>query len=311
MEMHIQSNPVFAAAGIFSYEDYERLRGRDQLTEAENIAYWTLLGEESGFAQFKMQALEWIESHYHHYPQYTLPILMSGAANQKERDRLAAIKETEEYRNIMSGYVYENTVAYSVNLAILSVLAVLTLVSPLIVTDRARNVHLLQYTAKQGRSILQKQLAAVLLSAFLLTTLLLVVFGAIYDTNGTWVFWNSGLTSFLNSYTFWFELTYGQYLVIYIVLLYVLCLGTAALAFVLSRLSRNLITLILKLIPVFGVLALLCGFVFVNPFSLGHVLYRTTGIPGIEPMICGAVFLAGAALSWHVVRRERKADVSG
>jgi len=309
MEMHIQSNPVFAAAGIFSYEDYERLRGRDQLTEAENIAYWTLLGEESGFARFKMQALEWIESHYHHYPQYTWPILMSEAANQKERDRLAAIMETGEYRNIMNWHVYENTVAYSVNLAILSVLAVLTLVSPLIVTDRARNVHLLQYTAKQGRSILQKQLAAVLLSAFLLTTLLLVVFGAIYATNGTWVFWNSGLTSFLNSYTFWFEMTYGQYLVIYIVLLYVLCLGTAALAFVLSRLSRNLITLILKIIPVFGVLALLCGFVFVNPFSLENIIYRTTGIPGMEPFVCGLVFVAGVAASLYIVRREKKVDV--
>jgi hypothetical protein len=102
MEKHIKSNPVFAAAGIFSYEDYERLRVRNQLTEAENIAYWTLLGEESGFARFKMQALEWIESHYHHYPQYTLPILMSEAANQKERDRLAAIMETGEYRNIMN-----------------------------------------------------------------------------------------------------------------------------------------------------------------------------------------------------------------
>jgi hypothetical protein len=51
----------------------------------------------------------------------------------------------------MSGHVYENTAAYSVNPAILSVPAVLTLVSPLIVTDRARHVHLLQYTAKHGR----------------------------------------------------------------------------------------------------------------------------------------------------------------
>lgn len=112
---------------------------------------------------------------------------MSEAASQKEKDRLAAIRETEEYRNIMNEYVYENTVAYSVNLAILSVLAVLTLVSPLIVTDRARHGHLLQYTAKHGRK-------AVLLSAFMLTTLLLAVFGRIYGTNGTWVFWNSGLS---------------------------------------------------------------------------------------------------------------------
>ena len=227
--------------------------------------------------------------------------MMSEAASQKEKDRLAAIRETEEY---------ENTVAYSVNLAILSVLAVLTLVSPLIVTDRARHVHLLQYTAKHGRKILQKQLIAVLLSAFMLTTLLLAVFGAIYGTNGTWVFWNSGLTSFLNSSIFWYEITYGQYIIIYIVLLYILCLGTAALAFVLSRHSRNLITLILKLILVFGSLVFLCSLAFINPFSLGHILYRKTGIPGMEPAICVLVLLAGLALSLYFVRREESVDVT-
>ncbi|HWQ41529.1 MAG TPA: hypothetical protein VN456_05780 [Desulfosporosinus sp.] len=45
---------------------------------------------------------------------------------------------------------------------------------------------------------MNKQLIAVILSAFLLTTALLMVFGAVYSTNGTWPFWNNGLTSFLN-----------------------------------------------------------------------------------------------------------------
>ena len=309
MEMHIQSNPVFAAAGIFSYEDYEKLRGRDQLTEAENIAYWTLLGEEGGFARFKMQALEWIENHYRHYPQYTLPILMSEAANQKERDRLAAIMETGEYRNILNWHVYENTVAYSVNLAILSVLAVLTLVSPLIVTDRARNVHLLQYSSKHGRKILQKQLLAVLLSAFMLTTLLILIFGAIYSTNGTWVFWHSGMTSFLNGPIFLFDITYGQYIVLYIVLLYTLCLGTAAMAFLFSRFSRNLITLILKLMPMFAVLTVLCLYVFNDPFSMNNSLYKALGMIGIEPLVCGGVFIVFLAVSLYFVRREKEVEV--
>lgn len=309
MEMYIRNNPVFAEAGIYSYEDYERVRDKFDRTEAEENIVWTLLGEESNFVRFKMQALESIESQYHNFLQYALPSMMSEAESRKEKDRLAAIKETEEYRNIMDWYVYENTVVYSVNLAILSVLAVLTLVSPLIVTDRARHVHLLQYTAKHGRKILRKQLIAVLLSAFMLTTLMLAVFGAIYGTNGTWVFWNSGLTSFLNTSIFWFEMTYGHYIILYVVMLYALCMGAAALAFVLSRHSRNLITLILKLIPVFGALALPGSLAVTAPFSLEHILYRKTGIPGMEPAICGLVFLIGAALSLHVVRREKKVDV--
>jgi hypothetical protein len=100
-------------------------------------------------------------------------------------------------------------------------------------------VQLLQYTAKRGRELVKQQLIAILLSVFLLTTAVLFIFGAIYSTNGIWPFWNSCLTSFLSrSDTFFlFDMTYGQYVIAYAVMLYILCLGAAAVAFLLSRFS--------------------------------------------------------------------------
>lgn len=308
MERYIKSNPVFANVGISSYEDYERVYKKQNPTEAETEALWTLFGKESNFVRFKLQTIEWIENQYREYPRYVSE-LMSEATNQKEIDRLNAILETKEYTNIMEWEVYENTVGYTVYLAILSILAVFVLVSPLIVTDRARNVHLLQYSSKHGRKILQKQLLAVLLSAFMLTTLLILIFGAIYSTNGTWVFWHSGMTSFLNEPIFLFDITYGQYIVLYIVLLYTLCLGTAAMAFLFSRFSRNLITLILKLMPMFAVLTVLCLYVFNDPFSMNNSLYKALGMIGIEPLVCGGVFIVFLAVSLYFVRREKEVEV--
>lgn len=308
MERYIKSNPVFAKVGISSYEDYERVDKKQNPTEAETEALWTLFGKESNFVRFKLQTIEWIENQYREYPRYVSE-LMSEATNQKEIDRLNAILETKEYTNIMEWEVYENTVGYTVYLAILSILAVFVLVSPLIVTDRARNVHLLQYSSKHGRKILQKQLLAVLLSAFMLTTLLILIFGAIYSTNGTWVFWHSGMTSFLNGPIFLFDITYGQYIVLYIVLLYTLCLGTAAMAFLFSRFSRNLITLILKLMPMFAVLTVLCLYVFNDPFSMNNSLYKALGMIGIEPLVCGGVFIVFLAVSLYFVRREKEVEV--
>lgn len=308
MERYIKSNPVFAKVGISSYEDYERVDKKQNPTEAETEALWTLFGKESNFVRFKLQTIEWIENQYREYPRYVSE-LMSEATNQKEIDRLNAILETKEYTNIMEWEVYENTVRYTVYLAILSILAVFVLVSPLIVTDRARNVHLLQYSSKHGRKILQKQLLAVLLSAFMLTTLLILIFGAIYSTNGTWVFWHSGMTSFLNGPIFLFDITYGQYIVLYIVLLYTLCLGTAAMAFLFSRFSRNLITLILKLMPMFAVLTVLCLYVFNDPFSMNNSLYKALGMIGIEPLVCGGVFIVFLAVSLYFVRREKEVEV--
>lgn len=308
MERYIKSNPVFANVGISSYEDYERVYKKQNPTEAETEALWTLLGKESNFVRFKLQTIEWIENQYRDYPRYVSELMLE-ATNQKEIDRLNAILETKEYTNIMEWEVYENTVGYTVYLAILSILAVFVLVSPLIVTDRARNVHLLQYSSKHGRKILQKQLLAVLLSAFMLTTLLILIFGAIYSTNGTWVFWHSGMTSFLNGPIFLFDITYGQYIVLYIVLLYTLCLGTAAMAFLFSRFSRNLITLILKLMPMFAVLTVLCLYVFNDPFSMNNSLYKALGMIGIEPLVCGGVFIVFLAVSLYFVRREKEVEV--
>jgi len=166
IEMHIKSNPIFSDAGIYSYEDYERAYKKEILTETEKKAVWTLLGEECGFVRFKLQAIELIEEQYHNYPKYKLRDLLAQSVREKEIERFTAIEETEEYRNIMDKYVYYNTVEYALYLAILSVLAVLVLVSPLIVGDRARDIHLLQYSSKLGRKILNKQFISVILSVF-------------------------------------------------------------------------------------------------------------------------------------------------
>jgi hypothetical protein len=147
----------------------------------------------------------------------------------------------------------------------------------------------------------------VLLSAFLLTTLLLSVFGAIYGKNGTWVFFDSGLTSFLNGFIFWFNVTYGQYVLLYAGLLYMLCLGAAALAFVLSRFSRNLITLILKLIPLFAALVFFCVF-GLNDMRSGPC-HRCGGRPpdrpaGTETGRDGRDVTRGDSPVWHAAIRS-------
>lgn len=307
-EAYIKNNPIFSDVGIYTYADYQKINEKPINTEAENKALWTLAGEKCDFVQFKLQTLNNFEAMYQNYPEYTLKDYISKASGKKELDRFMEIQETGEYRNIMSGAVYDNTVTYTVYLAVLAILTVLVLVSPLIVTDRARNMHFLQYTSKHGRRIFCQQFSAVMLSAFLLTTVLVSVFGAVYSVNGTWVFWNSGLTSFLNE-TFRINLTYGQYIAVYVVLLYVLCLGAAAAAFVLSRFSQNLISLILKLIPEFAVLGILSVSVFNGTFQVLNILYVKTKASWIEPVVCGLVLAAGLVVSFCIVRREKKIDV--
>jgi hypothetical protein len=88
-----------------------------------------------------------------------------------------------------------------------------------------------------------------------------------------------------------------------------LCLGTATIAFLFSRLSQNLITLILKLIPAFAIIVALVFSIFSNTYSVINPLNIRTGIIGIEPIVCGLPLTAGLAVSLYIVQREKKVDV--
>lgn len=311
-EGYINTFPIFSEVGIYNFEDYEKVHYKNEQTERENEAIWTLLGEEGNFVRFKLQALDWIEEQYYNYPEYMLErILNSQDTPKRELVRLQEIKEKEEYRNIMDGYSFDNTVRYLIYLAILTILIVLVLVSPLIANDRSINIHLLQYSSKNGRRILFQQFISIIISAFMVTTLCVLIFGAIYTINGTFVFWNNGLTSFLNLNVdfFWFDLSYGQYIIIYIILLYSLSIGAASIAFVVSRFSQNLIAVIMKLIPIFSVLGFTSFAVFFNTFSNVNFFYRFAGIPWLEPIACGLILLAGLIPSIYILHREKEIDV--
>ena len=311
-EEYIDKFPIFSEVGIYNFEDYERIHEKDDQTEREYEAIWTLLGEKGNYVRFKIQALDSIEERYDGYPEYVLDRgLNSEDTPKRELARLREIKEKEEYLNIMDAYSFENTISYSIYLGILTILITLVLVSPLVVNDRSGNIHLLQYSSKNGRRNLLQQFISIIISAFTITTLMVLIFGAIYTTNGTFVFWNNGLTSFLNVAVdfFWFDLTYGQYIIYYILLLYILSISSAMIAFVISRFSQNLIALIMKLIPVFSVFCLISFNVFFKTFSNVNFFYRLTGLPWLEPIVCLFVLIIGLTSSVYILRREKKVDL--
>lgn len=308
-EEYISSDPVFAEAEIYSYEDYEQLHSRDQLTDAEQKALWRLyLAEEYGFIAFQIQAMNYLQENYS-YISIGYEHKIAQSQSSREIDRLHEIFASEQYRGIMPINVMEDTDNYIKQLAILAVLSVIVLVSPLVATDRMRDVYLLQYTSKRGRRVLLNQLLAILISALMLVTLLVGIAMALYSKTGIQPLWNNGMTSFIGFIDFWFNITLGQYLLLSIGMVYLCAIGAALLAFALSKLSRNYISLILKLIPAFILFAMLGNEVFHFSFSMQNSLYRLTGVVGIEPVSWGIVLAAGLALSLLLIRRERRVDI--
>lgn len=311
-ENYIQTMPIFANAGIYSYADFEAVWEKNSQTQEESDAKWTLLGEKCERLGFKLRTLQHFEVNFDRTPQYIDADSPSiwDTFNEHERERLREIVQNNEHHAILTYWIYKITQDYTAYFSILLMLSVLMLVSPLVTSDHHDGLHYLQYSSKTGRKIMYSQLTAVLLSAFVLATLMILIFGGIYSQNGTALFWNASVNSAFNPGMYSvFPLTYGQWLTAMTILMYALALGAAALTFILSRYSRNLITLIMKLIPVFTALLFLCIVVFNGLFEMGNLLYKVKHIAGTEAYVCGIVGILGLAAALFVAKREKRVDV--
>jgi len=210
-----------------------------------------------------------------------------------------------EYQSAISITTVNNTVDYVKSLAVLLIIATLILVSPLMATDRIRKMHRLQYSSKQGRKIVRKQLAAVLLSSVLLTTFLILVFGIVYARNGTQVFWNSYVSSFFSLTFLTVPLTFGQYVLAMAGMLYAAGLAISAAVFAVSGFCGNYIALAAWLAPVFAAAYYLyAGTVFYYPLT-----NKENDFALYEPAVCAVLLVIGVIAACVVAIRERRAEV--
>ncbi|HWS29203.1 MAG TPA: hypothetical protein VN512_03705 [Clostridia bacterium] len=311
-EGHIREDPRFAAIGIFNYEDYWRMFVDGHIgaaTKEQQEVQWLLLSEPCGYIQFYLQALGRIEEGYVALSS-RLDIDLATAPNESVRTRIAAVRDTGEYLGAMDGYTLERHMRYFWVFAVLAIFAPLALVSPLVVNDRSRRVHLLQYASHQGRRTLKMQFTAVLLSALLVICFLTAIFLLLYIyRSGDFALWNAGLTSFEGGLITRVPITLGQYVLLSIALIDALALGASLLAFVLSRLSQNLVSLLLKLLPTY--IAAIALWFFVSDRLL--ILSFQSGFENsnFEIVFCALMFCAGLAACCVTVKREKRADVAG
>ena len=332
----IAENPHLAEIGVHDYASLvqmnETLSARyDELTETELEAFETLHSEfynipysnlptnrkltasnpEINTVGNNLHAIEGIFARYETVLDPSVLLELGAVPNlpgtNAVRKRHAEMVRSDEYKSIIPNEPIRYTVDYTKNLALLVIIATLLLLSPLLTTDRIRNVHLLQYSSHQGRKIIKKQLAAVLVSSLVLTSGLVLGFGAIYAANGVQFFFESYVSSFNSFFGVSIPLTFGQYVWVLVGLLYLLGLGTALLAFILSRFCSNYIALVAGLIPSAVALSFLSNEVlFQQPLSY---FFNETGLRFFEPLVCVVLIALGTAVVVCVVRREGKVDV--
>ncbi len=297
----IANESILTDNGIYTFDDMylffnaegnrhiqlEKLNGDEEKLQLMSDSKCRIYGKEYDYIGFKFQTIMHIENDYLNAEKYIDYDISSQDTGPKSITRLQEIKDTKQYKNISINEtrIINRIQPYFFFGSIVIMLGVIILISPLITTDNLRNMSLLQYTSKKGRKLLSHQLIACLISTFILVTLKVLIFGGIFSTLGTQVFWNNAFNAFYNHSYSTFDFTYGQWILMQVGLLYLLAFVLTFIVFVISKMSKNYITLILKGIPIFTVFVFICMRIFDKPFFMKNPLYRFTQIVGIELIV--------------------------
>ena len=239
------------------------------------------------------------------WPSHIDSFIARHPLSEAEYNRLTQIRDSGELTSIMTQHTLFHAWRYARGLAMLVVLVTLIMVSSLVTSDRANRVNWLQYSSRQGRKIFGKQFLAVLISAVVVTTILVIVFAAVFAAmTGMYAFWNNGINSFMGATFHWLSITFGQYVLLMVVVMYMISIGAAAFAFILARFSTNMIRLMFKIIPLFTVLVVLSNRVLDN--FLQVVVGGDAFMQGVLLLL---VLTVGFTAAVVVVVREKKFEL--
>lgn len=232
--------------------------------------------------------------------------LEEGSYHSAEQMRVEDIIKNEKFDGILPYEIMGNAFEYWRWVSVFMLFSVMVFLAPTVIKDTLTGVRKLQYTSKRGRAILKTQLLASLLSAIGLILLELLVFGSLFARLGTWRFWNNPINSFYYGEVFWFDLSFGQFLLSILLLIVLFTVGSVGFIIFFSCFSRNYISLMLKMIPAFLLLAFLSNSGISYSFSFTNPLYLITGIKGIEICVGAIVLLIGIMLGLIALKYKLK-----
>jgi len=258
--------------------------GDEEKLKEINTAKWRIYGEEHNYLGFKLDAIYLIEERY--------------LANTQAVD-------ISIYSLMMSNYIKP----YFLYSGIVITLSVLILISPLITNDKLNSVKELQYSTRKGRKLLLSQLIAALISTTVLVIVFVAIFGILFSKTGTQVFWNNGFNSFNSSEQSVFIFTYGQWVISNVVFIFIFSIALTFILMMISKISSNLISLLFKLIPILVVIIIVFGTGFYSMLLTSNLLYRITNFKGTEFIVLSLIMLVAVKLFFNMNKKNMTTDL--
>ncbi len=139
-------------------------------------------------------------------------------------------------------------------IAIIIVISVAFVISYLFIKDSRNKVNYLQYSSKVGRDLVNKKIVAGFIVSFIVVTIEIILFFLIYSKNNSLQFWNCSINSVFVNEKLWLDFTFGQYILLSVMLMYIVTFIVATLSMFVSSKVSSYISFIGLQIPILGLL---------------------------------------------------------
>ena len=267
-DTQITAIPEAAAAGLTDYKSFLSFRGdylngiRNTDGQADMDVEALLYRVYGGTNWYRIEALaDTLETYDTQEDHRALIVSNRQQLAQPEAmvRREAELASSDMTHSLLPSSVKYSTQEYGKDLAVWCVLSIVLLLSPTLVRDRLRNTRPMQWASRRGRSVLNVQMGAALLSALVLAVVNITVYVIPFLAQGPLQFAACGLDGIWEWGTPWFDWSYGTYLLVLVGLLLALSLGAAGLTVFLSQYSGSYIAMLLKAVPLFVAVGAVLG----------------------------------------------------
>ncbi|MBY0122897.1 hypothetical protein [Bacillus sp. S/N-304-OC-R1] len=292
----IQGREDFKEAGILSYKDFQNIdffdetlgKFRDKVFFDENVDLFLQLQERERILEFHDDNELIIEK----------KIGRADPIGQKHLDELKMTGQIDLYPEV-SFWNFQSIIS---NIAIAVLMSVVLVISPVLLSDRTKNVVDLQYPSKIGRTILRKKFFAGFISAFIVMSVLLAVYLSLYSLNNPVIFFEIPINSFIGQWH-WYNLTFFQYIILSIMAIYVLGFLLTFISMGISNLVPSFIALIGVQVPIISALL-----IFGIPYLLNFIINMWLPIWLVPTLyiVLIIIVIVFVAFLW---KRENKLDI--
>lgn len=298
---YLLSDEEFAKENINSYEEYISFTSKIGNNQKVDKLINKVMFEDNVEVFWELQSLDNLIESYEDKEFLISSNYEEESPAQKARHE--EIKDSNGFNSPLNFMIFRNynSLIFGINLLVLICIPIL--ICPIFINDNKNKVNYIQYSTKTGRKLFIKKVIASLISSIVITTIHLGILFTVYKSNNTYMFWDCSISSFISAMSSWYDITFGQYIILSVILTYIVSIITSIVTICVSSRTSTYISAIGIQIPILFIFG--CWLK-----AIGMDYLTTTYYPKyILHIIYGLLILISSVMLIRRIKREKVSDI--